>query len=172
MYPILVHRPANSFHASFPRFVTASQLRFPSLTVTSLREDLHLLECAHAGRTKKPGGNRVSSNTGRQLTTARLCHKLRRCEQLKYGASALASKRNISQQAVLHALVFVGFISKSNSPQRMGSAVNSALPEPTVFSKPTRRARLKARIVNLAMAGRISSADAQRALVAARFVSA
>ena len=28
------------------------QLRFTSLTVTSLREDLHLQECAHAGRTK------------------------------------------------------------------------------------------------------------------------
>ncbi len=31
------------------------QLRFTSLTVTSSREDLHLQECAHAGRTiKKP----------------------------------------------------------------------------------------------------------------------
>ncbi len=29
------------------------QLRFTSLTVTSSREDLHLQECAHAGRTKK-----------------------------------------------------------------------------------------------------------------------
>ncbi len=29
------------------------QLRFASLTVTSSREDLHLQECAHAGRTKK-----------------------------------------------------------------------------------------------------------------------
>ena len=28
------------------------QLRFTSLTVTSSREDLHLQECAHAGRTK------------------------------------------------------------------------------------------------------------------------
>ena len=38
------------------------QLRFTSLTVTSSREDLHLQECAHAGRTQKnppdmvPGG--------------------------------------------------------------------------------------------------------------------
>ena len=29
------------------------QLRFTSLTVTSSREDLHLQECAHAGRTKR-----------------------------------------------------------------------------------------------------------------------
>jgi hypothetical protein len=29
------------------------QLRFTSLTVVSSREDLHLRECAHAGRTKK-----------------------------------------------------------------------------------------------------------------------
>jgi hypothetical protein len=30
---------------------TLSQLRFTSLTVVSLREDLHLQDCAHAGRT-------------------------------------------------------------------------------------------------------------------------
>ena len=29
------------------------QLRFTSLAVVSLREDLHLRECAHAGRTSK-----------------------------------------------------------------------------------------------------------------------
>jgi hypothetical protein len=52
-YPILVHRPADSIHASFPRFVAASQLRFTSLAVVSLREDFHLQEYAHAGRTKK-----------------------------------------------------------------------------------------------------------------------
>ena len=33
------------------------QLRFASLAVINSREDLHLQECAHAGRTKKkPGG--------------------------------------------------------------------------------------------------------------------
>ena len=31
---------------------TLAQLRFTSLTVISLREDLHLQECAHAGRTE------------------------------------------------------------------------------------------------------------------------
>ena len=56
LYPILVHRPAVSLHASFPRFVAASQLRFTSLAVVSSREDFHLQECAHAGRTKKPTG--------------------------------------------------------------------------------------------------------------------
>ena len=39
--------------ASFPQSVTLMQLRFTSLTVVSLQEDLHLQECAHAGRTKK-----------------------------------------------------------------------------------------------------------------------
>ncbi len=34
------------------------QLRFASFAVVSLREDLHLQECAHAGRTKQ----RVRSN--------------------------------------------------------------------------------------------------------------
>ncbi|MFN8960417.1 MAG: hypothetical protein ACK5YV_02475, partial [Betaproteobacteria bacterium] len=52
-YPVLVHRLAGSLHASSPRSVTLPQLRFTSLTVVSLREDLHLQECAHAGRTKK-----------------------------------------------------------------------------------------------------------------------
>jgi hypothetical protein len=52
-YPVLVHRLAVSLHASSPRSVTLPQLRFTSLTVVSLREDLHLQEYAHAGRTNK-----------------------------------------------------------------------------------------------------------------------
>ncbi len=51
LYPILVHRLAASLHASFPRSVALAQLRFTSLAVASSREDLHLQECAHAGRT-------------------------------------------------------------------------------------------------------------------------
>lgn len=43
-----------TLHASFPRLVTLPQLRFASFAVASLREDLHLQECARAGRTKKP----------------------------------------------------------------------------------------------------------------------
>jgi uncharacterized membrane protein len=35
-YPILVHRPADSIHASSPQSVALMQLRFTSLTVTSL----------------------------------------------------------------------------------------------------------------------------------------
>ena len=42
-----------TLHASFPRLVTLPQLRFASFAVASLREDLHLQECARAGRTKK-----------------------------------------------------------------------------------------------------------------------
>ena len=55
LYPVLVHRPAVSIHASSPRSVALSQLRFTSLAVVSSREDLHLQECARAGRTKKNG---------------------------------------------------------------------------------------------------------------------
>jgi len=32
-YPVLVHRPAGSFHASFGRSVALPPLRFPSLAV-------------------------------------------------------------------------------------------------------------------------------------------
>jgi len=53
-YLIFVHRLTVSFHASFPRSVTLAQLRFPSLTVVSSREDFHLQDRAHAGRTHPP----------------------------------------------------------------------------------------------------------------------
>jgi hypothetical protein len=53
LYPILVHRLAASLHASSPRSVALPQLRFASLVVINSREDFHLQECAHAGRTKK-----------------------------------------------------------------------------------------------------------------------
>ena len=46
------------FHASFPHSVALMQLRFTSLAVISSREDLHLQECAHAGRTKKKDPSR------------------------------------------------------------------------------------------------------------------
>ena len=41
-----------SLHASFPQSVTLLQLRFASLTAVSLREDFHLQDRAHAGRTR------------------------------------------------------------------------------------------------------------------------
>jgi hypothetical protein len=40
-YPLLVHRPAVSLHASFPHSVSLMQLRFASLAVTCLRRDFH-----------------------------------------------------------------------------------------------------------------------------------
>ena len=61
-YPVLVHRSAGSFHASFRRSVALPPLRFPSFAVTCSGEDFHLQVCAHAGRTTsaaspaKPGG--------------------------------------------------------------------------------------------------------------------
>ena len=48
---VRVPRLAVSLHASSPRSVTLTQLRFTSLAVVSWREDLHLQERAHAGRT-------------------------------------------------------------------------------------------------------------------------
>ena len=42
-----------TLYASSPRSVALPQLRFASFAVASLREDLHLQECARAGRTKK-----------------------------------------------------------------------------------------------------------------------
>ena len=38
-------------HASFPRSVALTQLRFALLTVTSSQRDSHPQVCAHAGRT-------------------------------------------------------------------------------------------------------------------------
>jgi hypothetical protein len=49
------------FHASSPRSVALPQLRFTSLAVVSLREDLHLRERAHAGRTIKNAGLNVET---------------------------------------------------------------------------------------------------------------
>ncbi|MDD2947319.1 MAG: hypothetical protein PHD68_06600, partial [Rugosibacter sp.] len=40
-----------TLHASSPRSVTLTQLRFTSFVVINLRRDLHPQECAHAGRT-------------------------------------------------------------------------------------------------------------------------
>src|SRR3954465_5868725 len=42
-----------TLHASSPRSVTLTQLRFTSLAVASSREDLHLQDRAHAGRTNR-----------------------------------------------------------------------------------------------------------------------
>jgi hypothetical protein len=42
-----------TFHASSPRSVALPQLRFPSITVVSSRQDFHLQDRAHAGRTPR-----------------------------------------------------------------------------------------------------------------------
>ena len=51
LYRLLVHRPAASGPASSPRFVASAQLHFPSFVLAYLREDSHLRDSAHAGRT-------------------------------------------------------------------------------------------------------------------------
>src|ERR1700748_907763 len=56
-YPVLVHRPAASLHASSPHSVTLMQLRFASFVVINSRWDFHPQECAHAGRTRKTPGS-------------------------------------------------------------------------------------------------------------------
>jgi hypothetical protein len=50
-YPVLVHWLADSLHASSPHSVSLMQLRFVSFAVVNSREDFHLQDCAHAGRT-------------------------------------------------------------------------------------------------------------------------
>ena len=54
-----------TLHASSPRSVTLPQLRFTSFAVASLREDLHLQECARAGRTKKATAERSQKGFSR-----------------------------------------------------------------------------------------------------------
>src|ERR1019366_5052838 len=44
LYPVLVHRPAASLHASSPHSVALMQLRFASLAVTCLRRGFHPAE--------------------------------------------------------------------------------------------------------------------------------
>ena len=49
-----------TLHASFPRSVALTQLRFALLTVTSSQRDLHPQVCAHAGRTMKKAAQLAS----------------------------------------------------------------------------------------------------------------
>ncbi len=57
-----------TLHASFPRSVAITQLRFTLLAVTSSQRDLHPQVCAHAGRTSE---NAQPRTVGRQLVVAR-----------------------------------------------------------------------------------------------------
>jgi hypothetical protein len=52
-YPLLVHRPAASFHASFSKHLTMLALRFPWIGATSSPGDSHPQALDHAGHTKK-----------------------------------------------------------------------------------------------------------------------
>lgn len=87
-YPVLVHRLAASLHASFPRSVALTQLRFASFAVINLRRDLHPQECAHAGRTKEEprrGGSNGLRVTRRRRASARPAlarrHRTPTCER-------------------------------------------------------------------------------------------
>jgi hypothetical protein len=48
-----------TLHASSPRSVALTQLRFALLTVTSSQRDLHPQVCAHAGRTKQKRASKL-----------------------------------------------------------------------------------------------------------------
>jgi hypothetical protein len=61
-YPVLIHRLAVSLHASSPHSVTLMQLRFASLVVVNLREDFHLQDRAHAGRTNEKSRPKAAPN--------------------------------------------------------------------------------------------------------------
>jgi len=63
-----------TLHACSPRSVALAQLRFTSFAVASLREDLHLQECARAGRTRK----RAARGLPFRLPADRLSERRRR----------------------------------------------------------------------------------------------
>ena len=62
-YPVLVHRPAVSLHASSPRSVALMQLRFASFAVTSLRRDSHPKSAPMLGAQKEEGREASSAPT-------------------------------------------------------------------------------------------------------------
>lgn len=73
-----------TLHASFPRSVTLTQLRFALLTVTSSQRDSHPQVCAHAGRTcKKPGLLRTGAGFLIAKSAGRLHHQASRLETQK-----------------------------------------------------------------------------------------
>jgi len=63
-----------TLHASSPRSVTLTQLRFTSFAVINLRRDLHPQECARAGRTSETA--RVVVDTGRAYASEGLRRSL------------------------------------------------------------------------------------------------
>ena len=74
-----------TLHASSPRSVTLTRLRFTSFAVASLREDLHLQECARAGRTKK-ARPRPGSQAGVSTGKLRVRSATRRCRRARAGS--------------------------------------------------------------------------------------
>ncbi len=51
-YPVLVHRPTVSLHASFTPSSRPDALRFAMIAATCSQKDFHLLRIAHVGRTR------------------------------------------------------------------------------------------------------------------------
>src|SRR5690606_32351332 len=65
-----------TLHASFPRLVTLTQLRFTSLVVTNSRRDLHPQEYAHAGRTRIKGSRTAALSSGSPAASYRCFMRL------------------------------------------------------------------------------------------------
>jgi len=86
LYPVLVHRPAASLHASSPHSVALMQLRFASLVVINSRWDFHPQECAHAGRTRKRPPERRPFSAG--FSAARFHHVVDQGDGLSDGGCA------------------------------------------------------------------------------------
>ena len=84
-------------HASFPRSVTLTQLRFTSFAVINSWRDLHPQECAHAGRTAKgpPIGGPLVSGAGNRSRT----YDLRITNALLYQLSYAGENADFNRKA-------------------------------------------------------------------------
>jgi len=92
-----------TLHASFPRSVALTQLRFACLAVASLAGDFHPEECAHAGRTKKATRNRVAGMgwDGKGGTGTRLGGS--ECSRFGVGHGRVLAESLVHLGAVTHA---------------------------------------------------------------------
>ena len=66
-----LHVTQGFVHASSPRSVTLTQLRFTSFAVINLQRDSHPQECAHAGRTNKKASPKAGRSEAAPLTSGK-----------------------------------------------------------------------------------------------------
>lgn len=132
-YPILVHRLTGSFRTSSPRSVALTLLHFLSLAVVSSREDFHLQDRAHAGRTypqRSEGRGFLFPDAAPAAWKAALCryiwHRSKtaesRCEPIRssgFHQSPFSSARLYGQSAMKMPLCAVGVV-PARFPRRGG----------------------------------------------------